>query len=49
MANLLEQAIDCNDRDRAAKIIKTPSASRTQRSPIAFPKYGQVIARGARA
>lgn len=49
MANLLEQAIDCNDRDRAAKIIQDALGINDPEVANAFPKYGQVIARGARA
>jgi hypothetical protein len=50
MANLLQQAINCNDGDRAAKIIKTRSVSRAMTSPIfASRRPGRMIVSSAPA
>ena len=48
MANLLEQAINCNDGDRAAKIIRDRSASKITTWPAtASRRNGRLIASSA--
>ena len=50
MANLLEQAIDCDDGDLAAKIIQHALGIESATSPItAFRKRGQRIVNGGPA
>jgi len=49
MANLLEQAIDCNDRDRAAKIIQDALGIKDPEVANRFPKIWPGDREGRRA
>jgi hypothetical protein len=46
MANLLEQAIDCNDGDHAAKLIPSPPGN--QSDDVVGYVFGKIAERGVR-